>query len=142
MIAYIRVEASISAAQADLKTQPQSVIQRKRRQEAKILLVLTFFLNTPTRFEKQVKRKQFTDAQINEILEEAEKGTKLVEICRKFSVSPTSFYRWRESRIKNAPNVGGLEYQRLAEEHSCLKRMYGELALRYNLLSENRRKIS
>lgn len=88
-----------------------------------------------------MKRKQFTEAQISEILSEAEKGEKLVNICRRFEISPTSFYRWRDARVKNAPNVGALEYQRLAEEHTCLKRMYAELALRYNLLSESRRKF-
>ncbi|WP_419186643.1 transposase [Comamonas testosteroni] len=89
--------------------------------------------------ENQVKRKQFTDAQIREILAEVERGGRLVDTCRKFSISPTSYYRWRDARLKNAPSVGALEYQRLAEEHARLKRMYGELALRYNMLSEARR---
>ncbi|WP_080747419.1 MULTISPECIES: transposase [Comamonas] len=89
--------------------------------------------------ENQVKRKQFTEAQIREILTEVEQGGRLVDTCRKFGFSPTSYYRWRDARLKSAAGVGVLEYQRLAEEHSRLKRMYGELALRYNMLSEARR---
>jgi transposase-like protein len=41
-------------------------------------------------------RKSFTDEQIISALRLADSGVPIVEVCRKFGVTQTSFFRWRK----------------------------------------------
>jgi transposase-like protein len=84
-----------------------------------------------------VKRKRFTAAEISTILAEVDQGKGLVKTCKKFGISPTTYYRWRDEREESSSKVGlFLKYQELAQECACLKQMYAELALRHQRLSE------
>ena len=40
-------------------------------------------------------RKRYTEEQIVSILKEAAAGVRTEEICRKYGVSPNTFYHWR-----------------------------------------------
>jgi len=39
--------------------------------------------------------KKFTEEQIINILKEAETGTKVTDLCRRYGVSDATFYRWK-----------------------------------------------
>lgn len=40
-------------------------------------------------------KKRFTEEQILQILNEAQQGQRVVEVCRKHGVSEVTFYKWR-----------------------------------------------
>jgi putative transposase len=75
-----------------------------------------------------MKNSRFTETQIISILNEAEAGIPVTEVCRKHNISSPTYYKWKAK-------YGGLgvsELKRLKEleqENSKLKRMYADLAL-------------
>ncbi|GAB4180585.1 MAG: transposase [Wenzhouxiangellaceae bacterium] len=74
-----------------------------------------------------MKRSRFTEHQIVAILNECEAGVPVKDVCCKYGISPTTYYKWKA-------RYGGLgvsELKRLKELESALaqyKRMYAELA--------------
>jgi putative transposase len=42
-----------------------------------------------------MKAKHFTEEQIIAILKEAEAGTKVMDICRKYGMSDATYYNWK-----------------------------------------------
>ncbi len=42
-----------------------------------------------------MKRSRFTDSQIIAILNEAESGVRVPDLCRKHGMSDATFYKWR-----------------------------------------------
>lgn len=75
-----------------------------------------------------MKKTRFTETQIVTILNKAEQGHKIVDLCREYGISDATFYNWRSK-------YGGLnvsELKRIKEleaENARLKRMYAELSL-------------
>lgn len=75
-----------------------------------------------------MKKSKFSEAQIFEILKEAEAGAKTPELCRKHGISSNTFYTWRAK-------YGGMALSELKRmktleaENSELKRLVAELSL-------------
>lgn len=46
--------------------------------------------------ESSMKRSWFTDAQIVFVLNRAEEGTSVAEVCRKVGIAAATFYSWRK----------------------------------------------
>ena len=46
-----------------------------------------------------MKRKRYTDEQIAYVLQQAEAGTLIKEVCRKLGVSEQTFYTWRAASL-------------------------------------------
>lgn len=82
-----------------------------------------------------MKSSKFSDSQIVSILNEAEAGMAVKEVCRKHGISSPTFYKWKAK-------FGGLgvsELKRIKEleaENSKLKRMYADMAMEANALKE------
>jgi len=82
-----------------------------------------------------MKKSRFTETQIISILQEADAGMKVGELCRKHGISPATYYAWKSK-------YGGMsasELKRTKEleaENAKLKRMYAELSLENEALKE------
>jgi len=82
-----------------------------------------------------MKSSRFTESQIVGILNEAEAGRQVKEVCRKHGISSPTFYKWKAK-------YGGLgvsELKRLKElkaENAKLKRMFADIALENTALQD------
>ncbi len=82
-----------------------------------------------------MKRSRFSETQIVGILQEADAGLQVTEICRKYGISDQTYYNWKKK-------YGGLEVsdvrrlKELESENAKLKRMYAELSLENDALKE------
>lgn len=73
-------------------------------------------------------RKRFTEEQIIGILDEAQKGGKVEELCRKHGISQPTYYNWKAKYrgmiVSEAKRLRSLE-----AENSKLKKLVAEQAL-------------
>ncbi len=86
-----------------------------------------------------MKRKRFTEEQITLALRQAEAGTPVAEVCRKFQITEQTFYRWKKK-------YGGLgtpeirELRQLRDENRKLKQLVADLTLDKHILQESLKK--
>ena len=82
-----------------------------------------------------MKKSRFTETQIISILNEADAGVKVKDICRKHGISDATYYSWKSK-------YGGMSASKLKRmkemeaELSRLKRLYADLALENNALKD------
>ena len=82
-----------------------------------------------------MKKSRYSDSQIISILNQAEAGTPVTELCREHSMSDATFYKWRAK-------FGGMDVslmtrmKELEEENRRLKKMYAEERLKAEILNE------
>ncbi len=82
-----------------------------------------------------MKKTRHTDSQIISILKKNETGTSVAELCREYSMSQASFYKWRSK-------YGGMDMslmkkmKELEDENRRLKRMYAEEKLKAEIARE------
>ena len=82
-----------------------------------------------------MKKSKYTDSQIMSILNEAEAGTPVPELCRQHDMSSASFYKWRAK-------YGGMDasmmsrLKELEEENRRLKKMYAEERLKAEIVQD------
>jgi len=73
-------------------------------------------------------KKRFTEEQIIGILQEAETGTKVMDVCRKHGISDATYYNWKAKyggmTISDARKLRALE-----EENRRLKHIVADLTL-------------
>ncbi len=80
-----------------------------------------------------MKRLGFTDEQKLAVLKEAESGMKVHEICKKYGISNTTFYKWR-SKYKTQEVSEARRLKQLEEENQRLKSIVADLTLRNQAL--------
>lgn len=86
-----------------------------------------------------MKKSKFNDTQVMTILKEAQNGVPVSEVCRAHGISDATFYKWRSK-------YGGMdasmisELKALQEENRRLKKMYAEVQLQKEILTEAMRK--
>jgi len=96
---------------------------------------LTVFTARRSPREDWMRKSKWSDAQIIGMLQEAEAGTPVTEICRRVGVSTETFYRWRKK-------FGGLQVsdarrlRQLEEENRQLKRVVADQALNLQVLKD------
>ncbi len=82
------------------------------------------------RLDRTLPREKipFTEEQIVGVLKESEAGTKTAEICRKYGISPATFYKWKSKfgglEVSDVAKMRGLE-----DEIAWLKRLLADSAL-------------
>lgn len=80
-------------------------------------------------------KKRYSEEQIVKILKEVESGGGIGEVCRKYNVSESAYYRWRDK-------YGGLEVsdvkrmKELETENLKLKRIVADQALDIQMLRD------
>jgi putative transposase len=82
-----------------------------------------------------MKRKHFTEEQIMAVLNQAETGVPVKEICRQHGFTEQTFYRWK----KQYAGLGITELRELRElrdENRRLKRIVADLTLDKQMLQE------
>lgn len=82
-----------------------------------------------------MKKSKFTEEQITFALKQAETGTRIEEICRKFGISQASFYNWK----KKYGGLGVSELRRLKQleaENGRLKKLVADLSLDKEMLQD------
>ena len=84
-------------------------------------------------------RKRFTETEIITILKEAEAGTPLPDIYRRYGIGQTTFYKWRSKYSGMTPDLLG-QLKTLEAENARLKRMYADLSLEHQALEDIVRK--
>ena len=84
-------------------------------------------------------RKRYTEEQIVTILAEATAGAKTPDLCRKYGVSPNTFYQWRAKYSgMTVPDVKKMKA--LEEENRKLKMKVADLTLDIDTVKELLRK--
>lgn len=82
-----------------------------------------------------MRKSKWTEEQIIGLLQQAEAGTPVTEICRREGLSKETFYRWRKK-------YGGLQVpdakrlRQLEEENRALKRVVADQALNLQVLKD------
>jgi len=82
-----------------------------------------------------MKGSRFSETQIFSILKEAESGSPVKDVCRKYSISDATYYNWKSKY--GGMSVSDLKRMKEMEsELSRLKRMYADLALENHALKD------
>ena len=82
-----------------------------------------------------MKKTRFSESQIVAILNQAEAGSAIQDICREHGISSATFYKWRAK-------YGGMDVsmmsrmKELEEENRRLKKMYAEVQMKADILKE------
>jgi putative transposase len=76
---------------------------------------------------------RYTEEQIIAALNEAEAGANIQDVCRKYGISDTTFYRWR-SKYGNKEIADASRLKQLEEENRRLKSIVADLTLRNQAL--------
>ena len=82
-----------------------------------------------------MKQSRFTDGQIIAILEQAESGMPVPEVCREHSISSATFYKWR-SKYSGMDASLMARMKELEAENARLKKMYAEERLKAEIIQE------
>ena len=86
-----------------------------------------------------MKSSRFTETQIIAILEEADAGRQVKDLCREHGISPSTYYQWKSKY----GGMGASELKRIKEleaENAELKRMYADASLERDALQKLLRK--
>ena len=87
-----------------------------------------------------MKGKRFTEEQIIRLLQEAESGLTVADVCRKHNCSEQSFYRWK-AKFGGMTVSEAKRLRELARENTELKTIVADQALDIRMLKDvNRRK--
>jgi len=84
---------------------------------------------------EQPMRSRFTHTQIHQILKEADLGTDVKEVCRKYGISRNTFYNWKNKYGGMTPSDAKIKHE-LEIENRRLKKMVAERDLEIEAMKE------
>ena len=79
--------------------------------------------------------KRYTEAQIISVLEQADKGQKIEDICREHGISAPTFHRWKK-RYGGLSQTELTKIKGLESENARLKRLLAERDLEIDAIKE------
>ena len=82
-----------------------------------------------------MKKSKQSDSQIMAILNQAEAGAPVPELCREHGMSSATFYKWR-SKYAGMDASLMARLKELEEENRRLKKMYAEERLKAEMVQE------
>ena len=82
-----------------------------------------------------MKKSKVSEAKIFEILKEAEAGISIDDICRKYSISRSAYYKFR-SKYAGMALSDLKRLRQLEDENLRLKQMYADLSLDHKILKD------
>ena len=83
-----------------------------------------------------MRKSRFNESQRQAILDNYLKGSKTVEaLCEEHQISPATFYKWK-NEVETERNDDKKRLKELELENLRLKKMYAELQLKYEVVSE------
>ncbi len=82
-----------------------------------------------------MKKKRFTEEQINNILRQAESGTPVSELCGNLGITEQTFFRWK-SKYAGMDVVQLQRLKQLEEENRKLKLLVVDLSLDKQMLQD------
>ena len=82
-----------------------------------------------------MRKSRFSEAQIIEILRQADAGMKVMDLCRQHGISDATFYKWR-SKYGGLGVSEAVRLRQLEEENRRLKRLVADQALDIQVLKE------
>ncbi len=88
-----------------------------------------------------MRRPRFSEGRIVEILEEAEAGMTLAELCGRHGISEATYYAWK-ARLGWATASQQRRLRELEAENASLRNMYLKLSLEHNALQEAVRAVT
>ena len=75
-----------------------------------------------------MKKKRFSVEQITAVLQEAEGGVPVGDVCRQMRISEQTYYRWKKV-YGGMPPSEARELKQLRDENAKLKRLVADLSL-------------
>lgn len=83
-----------------------------------------------------MRKSRFNESQRQAILDSYLKGSKTVEaLCEEHQISPATFYKWK-NELETESNEDKKRLKELETENLRLKKMYAELQLRHEVVSD------
>ena len=82
-----------------------------------------------------MRKSKFSESQRMAILAKADAGQNVETICREHQISPATFYKWKKD-LAIEQNEDKRRLKQLEGENKRLKKMYAELSLNHEILSE------
>lgn len=83
-----------------------------------------------------MRKSRFNESQRQAILDSYLKGGKTVEaLCEEHQISPATFYKWK-NEVEIDRNDDKRRIKELETENLRLKKMYAELQLRHDVVSD------
>jgi len=82
-----------------------------------------------------MKKSQFSEAKIVEILGLPSQGQSIDEICRLHNISPATFYNWRQ-KYGNMDTEELRKLKALQAENGRLKKLLADKSLDYDILND------
>ena len=82
-----------------------------------------------------MKKSRFTETQIVAILNEADAGMKVSDVCRKHGISDATYYNWK-ARYGGMDAAALKRLKELEAENQKLKEMYADLSLEHKVLKD------
>ncbi len=82
-----------------------------------------------------MRQSKFTESQKMAILAKQDAGQSVEDICREHQISPATFYKWKKE-IAIEQDEDKRRLKQLEEENARLKKMYAELSIDHEILSD------